>query len=362
MNDDVPSAVSPGLPPRQETFLAHYPRKVKLLATVAILALALAPCFLPHAKKSVEERTAVAPPKPTMAHVATLEGAEKETEPTPNDAAVAKGNDTDDHGARMAKAPDTSLTEDTAKGALPRVAEDGRKVWQAYARPFDVTDKRPRIAIVMTELGFSRVATDAAIQRLPSNVTLAFDVESPVVGSWLNSARQSGHETLLALPMEPFDYPRNDPGPNTLLTNRANSDNIERLDWALRQGTGYVGVTTLSGSRFTTDPEKIKPLLESLKQRGLLALDAQVAPHSVFKDLARPLNVPAAASDVQIDATPTPDSIDAALAQLEQTAMRTGHVVATATPLPVTLDRLALWIKKLPDHGLALAPLSAVVE
>ena len=30
-------------------------------------------------------------------------------------------------------------------------------------------------------------------------------------------AREAGHEVLLEVPMEPFDYPDNDPGPQTLL-------------------------------------------------------------------------------------------------------------------------------------------------
>ena len=182
------------------------------------------------------------------------------------------------------------------------------------------------------------------------------------MGAWLNRARQDGHETILAVPMEPFDYPHSDPGPNTLLTNLPNSDNIARLNKALRQGTGYVGITTLSGSRFTTDPTKIKPILETLKQRGLLVLDAHVAPHSVLKDLAKPMDIPIAANAGQIDAIPTPEAIDAALAQIEKTAHLTGRVVATATPLPLTLDRLNIWIKTLQGRGLALAPLSATVE
>ena len=34
----------------------------------------------------------------------------------------------------------------------------------------------------------------------------------------MTSARAAGHEVLLQAPMEPFDYPDNDPGPQTLLT------------------------------------------------------------------------------------------------------------------------------------------------
>ncbi len=42
------------------------------------------------------------------------------------------------------------------------------------------------------------------------------------------SARSGGHEILLEVPLEPFDYPENDPGPDTLLTGQAPRDNLEQ--------------------------------------------------------------------------------------------------------------------------------------
>ena len=245
---------------------------------------------------------------------------------------------------------------------MPRIGEDGRQPWQVYARPFNTADKRPRVSIVIVDLGLSRVVSDAAIDRLPPNVTLAFDVQSPVVGAWCARARQSGHETLLMVPMEPFDYPRSDPGPNTLLSNLPNSDNIQRLQWALRQATGYVGITTLSGSRFTTDPDKIKPVLEELRQRGLMVFDARVAPHSAIADLAHDARVPVAVETQRIDQNLSPAAIDTALNQLEQTARLTGRAVGMAAPLPVVIDRLVPWIKQLHQDGVALAPLSAMTQ
>jgi polysaccharide deacetylase 2 family uncharacterized protein YibQ len=46
-------------------------------------------------------------------------------------------------------------------------------------------------------------------------------------------ARAKGHELLLQVPMEPFDYPNNDPGPRTLLTSLANEQNVNRLHWLM---------------------------------------------------------------------------------------------------------------------------------
>lgn len=364
---------------RRETFLARYPRKLKLAATCVVIALIAAAGSLSHHHGAKRGQTKQAAEIASMAgtqakakadDAVTASGnaddesqvAESPANSTAISASAMQSNDTDDRGARMAHAPDAGLTEDTSNGGLPRIGEDGRKPWQVYARPFNTVDTRPRVSIVVSDLGLSHMATDAALQRLPASVTLAFDAQSAALGAWLARARQDGHETLISVPMEPFDYPRSDPGPNTLLSNLPNSDNIQRLNVALRQGTGYVGITTFSGSRLTADPDKIAAIMEALARRGLLVFDARVAPHSVVKDIAKSMKVPVAVSSLQIDANPNPDAIDAALAQLEQTARASGHAVGVATSLPITLDRLDAWIKKLHDNGLVLAPLSAVVE
>lgn len=361
-------------PPRRETFLARYPRKLKVGAVGGILALLLvvwiaggssAPEKLKKAIQTThyaaitgaDSKEAIANPSPASI---TQSPADSANTNTAEDAATADGNDSS--SAFMTPAPAPGLTEDTPQGSLPRVSEDGRPPWQVYARPFDSGDKRPRVAIVVTDLGLARVPSDAAIDRLPPNVTLAFDSQSPVVGAWCARARQAGHETLLMLPMEPFDYPRSDPGPNTLLSNLPNTDNIQRLLVALSQATGYVGITTLSGSHFTTDPTKITPILDVLHQRGLMVFDSKIAPHSTIADLARDQHVPVAVDTLRLDQNLAPGALDESLSRLEQTARLTGKAVGITPPLPVVINHLGPWIKQLHRDGIALAPISAMVQ
>lgn len=354
---------------RKETWLARYPRKHKFAVAGALLILLALPFFaIDHGNAPAQASVHQSVHKKTRE--ASLTASTQPSEnvaPSPADsqtsdpAAIAL-NDVDDRSARMAPAPDPGLVEESSEGMLPKMGEDGRKPWQVYSRPFNTNDKRPRIALVMADMGLSRVASDAALRRLPASVTMAFEAESPALGAWLNRARQDGHETLLSLPMEPLDYPKSDPGPNTLLTNLPNSSVIQRINWALRQGVGYVGVTSLTGSRFTSDPDKLSLLFDVLKQRGLMVLDARVSPHSVVTSLAQESKIPVAKNVLRIDSNPSPAEIDAALTQLEQTARLTGRAVGIATPLPLTLDLLEPWIRKLPNNGIALAPITAVVE
>lgn len=375
----IEAAFQAALAARQETILAHCPRKLKLGVTFLLFVLLTLP-FWPQASSPAPEPES----PPALSHADKAEEFPHELKPeaivqtlaghsatrrnecheprTDIEKQGAARNDSDEEDLRLSSAPDAGLIEETTGGYLPRVGRDGRKPWQVYARPFDRSDPRPRIAIVVGDLGLSRIATDAALRRLPPDVTLAFDSQGESVNAWLERARQDGHETLLSLPMEPLDYPRSDPGPNALLTTLPNSDNLQRFLSILKRGVGYVGITTMTGSRFAADSAKIMPIMEDLRSRGLLVLDPDIATHSVIRSLATELRVPVAVSSRVIDANPTPHSIDEALAQLEQMARVEGQVVAVASPLPVTLERIEAWAKQLSAHGVVLAPISAVVE
>jgi polysaccharide deacetylase 2 family uncharacterized protein YibQ len=162
--------------------------------------------------------------------------------------------------------------------------------------------------------------------------------------------------------MEPFDYPRSDPGPDTLLTSLPNSDNIARLLSAMRRATGYVGITSTSGSRFTTDSTKLAPVLQVLRDRGLMVLDARAAPHSAVTDMARNATIPVATVTQRLDSDLSPDAISSALDDLEKTARQNGRAVGITTATPVMITQLQAWAKTLPHHGIALAPITAMVQ
>ncbi len=266
-------------------------------------------------------------------------------------------------GEALPPAPDPALVESTALGPLPTIGPDGRKPWQAYARPFDRTDKRPRIAILLTGLGLSGAATEAAINDLPGAVTLGFNPYASKLDEWLGYARAAGHEVFLSLAMEPVDYPRVDPGPHTLLISLDRQQNLERLQWVLSRVTGYVGVVSSAGSRFTTSRADLLPILDEVKSRGLMFVDSHSTENSVAGPLAKSIGLPRAVSDLALDRQQVSrDAIDQRLQQLEERARRTGVAVGLGEVYPVTIERLAQWVPTLERKGIALAPVSATAD
>ncbi|HEX6980784.1 MAG TPA: divergent polysaccharide deacetylase family protein [Alphaproteobacteria bacterium] len=245
----------------------------------------------------------------------------------------------------------------------PRTSrETEAPAWLRFGRSFDANDRRPRIAVVMNDLGMSHATTTAAIQKLPGEVTLAFSPYTERLPDWIGQARAAGHEVLLGLPMEPINFPANDPGPRTLLTGLTPRQNLERLEWVLSRATGYVGVTNEMGSRFTAMAEALKPVLTTLNERGLMFLDSRTTTRSVAAKLASEIGLPRAIVDRWIDHEASRDAIDARLAEIERIARETGSAVAMAQPYPVSLERLAAWIPSLESKGFVLSPLTAVVN
>src|SRR5829696_3357870 len=134
---------------------------------------------------------------------------------------------------------DARLLEKSRYGMIPVVA-DGLKPFTVYAADADRAKaaKMPVVAIVVGGLGVGAAKTADAIMKLPPAVTLAFTPYGADPAKLTERARAQRHEILLQVPMEPFDYPDNDPGPQTLLTTLTPEQNIDRLYWHLSRFQG----------------------------------------------------------------------------------------------------------------------------
>ena len=259
-------------------------------------------------------------------------------------------------------AVDGKFVEMTPQGPLPKISADGVRPDVAFAQPVKPIPGKPdapRIALIVSGLGVSAKLTADAIATLPGAVTLGF-VPYGSDASWVARARAAGHEVLLQVPMEPFAYPDNDPGPETLLTSLAPQQNMDRLHWVMSRFQGYVGLINMMGARFTASEDALAPVLRETAKRGLIFVDDGSNPRSVAGRIAGANNLPFARAELIIDSVPTPDEVDRALGQLE-TAARERHVaVGIASALPVSIAHIAKWAKSAASRGVLLVPITAV--
>ncbi|GGB46471.1 hypothetical protein GCM10011316_18250 [Roseibium aquae] len=259
--------------------------------------------------------------------------------------------------------PDPRVSERSEYGFLPKVSSDGIRPLDAYARPFETEfTSIPKIAVIVTGLGLSRAGTQDALDRLPVDVTFALGPYGSNLDQWMQDARAKGHELLLQLPMEPYDFPDNDPGPHTLLVSLQPNELLDRLAWILTRTTNYVGVINDMGARFTTTETSVAFLFEKLKERGLMFVDKDESARSIAGRVAAANQLPFSPVDVILDVVPREDDIEAKLLQLEGIARARGVAVASASALPVTIRQLQRWSRDLEERGLQLVPVSATID
>jgi polysaccharide deacetylase 2 family uncharacterized protein YibQ len=262
------------------------------------------------------------------------------------------------------EAPDAQrLSEPSRHGPLPKVAADGSRPADAFAQPIRSkgAPNAPRIALVVGGLGIGANGTANALRVLPGPITLAFAPYGGNLARQVARARETGHEVLLQVPMEPFDYPDNDPGPHTLLTSNDAGQNLDRLHWLMSRFQGYVGIVNYMGGRFTASEQVMGPVLKEAAARGLIYLDDSSSARSLASQIAGANNLAFAKADIIVDQVPNARDIDRALGRLETTARARGVAVGFAGALPVSVERIAHWVKGAESRGIQLVPITAVV-
>lgn len=257
---------------------------------------------------------------------------------------------------------DQRLLEQSRYGMIP-IAIEGLKPFTAYAAEADRAKaaKMPAVAIMIGGLGVGAAKTTDAIMKLPPAITLAFTPYGADPAKLAERARAQRHEIFLQLPMEPYDFPDNDPGPQTLLTSLSAEQNMDRLYWHLSRMQGYAGVANFMGARFIATEAAMLPIIREAAKRGLGLFDDGSSPRSVAPQIAGSQAMPFGKGDLTIDVVPTANEVDRALAKLETIARERGVAIGTASALPVSIDRIGAWIKTLDSRGILLVPLTTAM-
>lgn len=284
-----------------------------------------------------------------------------------HDVVIGAGEDAGDKAGAASAPPvmagiNPKLLEKSRYGMIPVVA-DGLKPFNVYAADADRAKaaKMPVVAIVIGGLGVGAAKTTDAIMKLPAAVTLAFTPYGTDPGKLAERARAQRHEIFLQIPMEPYDFPDNDPGPQTLLTSLSADQNTDRLYWHFSRMQGYAGITNFMGARFIATEAAMQPIIREAAKRGLGFFDDGSSPRSIAPQAAASAAVPFGRGDIAIDVVPTPTEIDRALNKLESAARERGAAVGTASALPVSIERIGAWTKTLGDRGILLVPLTTAM-
>jgi polysaccharide deacetylase 2 family uncharacterized protein YibQ len=255
------------------------------------------------------------------------------------------------------------LSEETEHGSIPRMSGTGERPFERYARPAPpVAGGVPRLGVLVTGLGINASSSMEAAAKLPANISMGFAPYGDKLRAVTASAREAGHELFLEVPLEPFDFPDNDPGPDTLLAGRPPRENLDKLFSVMASFGGYAGLVNNMGARFTASGADFGPVMEELGARGLGYLDDGSSNRSLAGQLAGANRVPYAKSDMMLDANPSRAMILAQLSALEELARSEGDALSVISALPISINTLAEWAETVESRGFQLVPASALMK
>jgi polysaccharide deacetylase 2 family uncharacterized protein YibQ len=175
---------------------------------------------------------------------------------------------------------------------------------------------------------------------------------------WLDQADAKGFESLLNLPMQPYDYQVNDPGPYSLLVNLSNGENLSRLDLVANKSNKFIGLYTGLNEVFSSSQSTFSPIVEEIKKKNLRLIFGNKENKQVINSLADIYKFEIKLVTNQVDAVLDQVAIKASFEELETIAKSSGYAIGLIKPYPVSLDNLKKWSQDLQTRGVTLVKVS----
>jgi polysaccharide deacetylase 2 family uncharacterized protein YibQ len=196
--------------------------------------------------------------------------------------------------------------------------------------------RKPDVAIIIDDIGFRR---DIArkLEDLDSSLTFSVLPQSPHRQEIAHEAHNKGLEIMLHLPMEPIEYPKENPGPGALLVSMDVDEMIAVLNDDLEDIPYAVGVNNHMGSRLTCDSSRMNQVFSILKKRGLFFIDSRTAGGSQCRSSARLLQISFGERDVFLDNDEDPEMIRKQVKTLLRVAEKHGRAIGIGHPYPATV-------------------------
>ncbi len=219
---------------------------------------------------------------------------------------------------------------------------------------------RPRIAIIIDDLGYERSLGERAI-ALPGPLAFAVLPGTPRATYLADRAHSNGKEVLLHLPLQAEK--KLDPAePGSLLLDMSRSQFVAALEKNFQAVPHISGVNTHRGSLLTRHPGHMRWLMDEMLDRGdLYFIDSYTTAESIALQVARERGVPSVQRDVFLDHDPLPEMVVREFARLKEVARAQGFAVGIGHPYPATLEFLEDALPLLDRQGYELMSIGDLI-
>lgn len=231
----------------------------------------------------------------------------------------------------------------------------------ATPRPQPAPGARGKLAILLDDAGQNDdlVADAAALPVQVGIAVLPFLPRSAETATALNAA---GHEVWLHLPMEPENYPANNPGPGAVLVGMSTDEIRTTVHSAINNIPHVVGVNNHMGSKATANLKTMTWIMQELSVRGMSFIDSRTTTRTVAEKAARSQGVPTNRRHVFLDNERRPEAIRSQLDEAVYRCRLDGEAIAIGHLDPVTVQVLAEELPGLAARGADLVKPSDLVR
>lgn len=219
---------------------------------------------------------------------------------------------------------------------------------------------RPRLAIVLDDLGSERSAADA-IFALHFPITISILPYKPHSQEIAQEARKRGCEVLLHLPMQ--SLANETPEPQELRPGLSRED-VERIVTNMLEALPEAdGVNNHQGSQATSNRALMDELMPVLKDAGVFYVDSRTAAETVAYQTARRDGVKTAFRNVPfLDDIQDKTAVKRQLQIAIRGAKEKGEAIAIGHPHAATLQALREMLPEAKKQGVRLVFVSDVVH
>lgn len=220
-------------------------------------------------------------------------------------------------------------------------------------------EHRPKIALIIDDLGYERVAGERAI-ALPGPVAFAVLPHTPRGAFLAEKAHAAGKDVLLHLPLQAERDHEAVPG--SLLLDMTEHQFSQAFTKSIDAVPFVVGVNNHRGSLLTRHPGHMTWLMnEILSREDLFFVDSYTTAESIALNIALESGVPAVRRDVFLDPDQAPETLAREFSRLKKLARRKGFAVGIAHPYKTTLAFLESALPTLEADGFELITISELV-
>jgi len=259
--------------------------------------------------------------------------------------------------ATAVPAPRVEKPAHKAPGVYPETTPPQEEI-QPRQPPADGT---ALLAIVIDDMG-SSMSEARSLAAIGVPLTFSVIPGLPRYREVASFAASSGIETMIHIPMQSKEWPGRRLESNGLLVSMGDGELRERVAGYMRDLPGAVGANNHTGSEFTEHADKMRSVLEALKEKGLFFVDSVTTPQTVGIRLSREVGLKSGRRNVFLDNEQERGYILGQLNQAVRQAKKNGAAIAICHPHKATISALASVLPGLASQGVTLTTASKLVR